>query len=333
MGGGQVSLKSRPLRAAIDLMDSRKLDLNLLVTFESLLAERNVSRAAARLGLSQPAVSAQLARLRDVFGDRLFVPVQRGIVPTARALELEAPLRAALDEVRGVVSSGRSFDPARAELTVKIAASDYVQLAVLGPFAVALRSRAPGVRVAAMPLDVRALAKQAEVGDVDLAIMMPSTAPPTLRHRHLLDETYVCVLRRRHPQVSGRLTLQSFLALEHVIVSPRGAGFWGPADEALAALGYRRHIVLSVSSFLVVPQVVSRSNLAALIPQRIADDFGRVLQVHEAPIEVEGFSLSMIWHERTHAHAAHRWIRDALIDWAQPPGRVDRLAAASSPTR
>jgi DNA-binding transcriptional LysR family regulator len=318
MGRPQVSLKSRLLRAAIDLMDTKKLDLNLLVTFESLLAERNVSRAATRLGLSQPAVSAQLARLRDVFGDRLFVPSQRGIVPTARALELEAPLRAALDDVRGVVSSGRSFDPTRAELIVKIAASDYVQSAVLGAFAVDLRTRAPGVRIAAVPLDARALVKQAETGDVDLAIMTPSTAPSTLRHRHLLEETYVCVLRRRHPEVSGRLALQTFLALEHIIVSPRGAGFWGPADEALAALGYRRRIVLSVSSFLVVPQIVSRSNLAALIPQRIANDFGRMLHVHKAPIEVEGFSLSLIWHERTHAHAAHRWIRDALIDWVQP---------------
>jgi DNA-binding transcriptional LysR family regulator len=315
MGRAQLSLKSWLLRAAIDRMDTRKLDLNLLVTFESLLAERNVSRAATRLGLSQPAVSAQLARLRDVFGDRLFVPAQRGIVPTARALELEAPLRVALDDVRGVVSSGRSFDPTRAELTVKIAASDYVQSAVLGPFAVDLRIRAPGVRIAAVPLDARVLVKQAETGDVDLAIMMPSTAPSTLRHRHLLEETYVCVLRRRHPEVSGGLALQTFLALEHIIVSPRGAGFWGPADEALAALGYRRRIVLSVSSFLVVPQIVSRSNLAALIPQRIANDFGRMLEVHKAPIEVEEFSLSLIWHERTHAHAAHRWIRDALIAW------------------
>jgi DNA-binding transcriptional LysR family regulator len=321
MGRPQVSLKSRMLHAAINLMDTRKLDLNLLVTFESLLAERNVSRAATRLGLSQPAVSAQLARLRDVFCDRLFVPAQRGIVPTARALELEAPLRAALDDVRDVVTSARSFDPTRAELTVKIAASDYVQSAVLGPFAIDLRTRAPGVRIAAVPLDARALVKQAETGDVDLAITLPSNAQSTLRHVHLLEETYVCVLRRRHPEVSGRLTLQTFLGLEHVIVSPRGAGFWGPADEALAALGYRRRIVLSVSSFLVVPQIVARSNLAALIPQRIANDFGRMLQAHKAPIEVEGFSLSLIWHERTNAHAAHRWIRDALIEWARPARR------------
>jgi DNA-binding transcriptional LysR family regulator len=295
-------------------MNKMKLDLNLLVTFEALLAERNVSRAAARLGLSQPAVSTQLARLRDVFGDRLFVPAHRGVVATARALELQAPLRAALDEVRGVVMSGRSFDPASADLTVKIAASDYVQSAVLAPFATALRARAPGIRIAALPLDGRTLARQAEEGNVDLAIMTPSTAPPALRQRHLFDETYMCITRRGHPRIAKRLDLKTFLALEHVIVSPRGAGFWGPADDSLAALGHRRRVVLSVSSFLVVPRIVAGSDLIALLPSRLAADVDPALQVFKPPVDVEGFSLSMVWHERTHDHAAHRWIRDALAE-------------------
>jgi DNA-binding transcriptional LysR family regulator len=295
-------------------MDS-KLDLNLLVAFEALLAERNVSRAAARLGLSQPAVSAQLARLRDVFGDRLFVPAHRGMVPTARALELQEPLRAALDGVRGVVSGGRQFDPARASLTVKIAASDYVQCAVVAPFAASLRRRAPGIRIAALPLDGRAIGRQAELGDIDLAIMTPATAPAALRHRALLDESYVCVARRRHPLIRGPLNLKTFLALDHVLVSPRGGGFWGPTDEALAARGHRRRVVLSVSSFLVVPDIVARSDLIALLPERISRGPGRSLQVLKPPIAVEGFSESMIWHERTHQHAGHRWIRDALADW------------------
>ena len=299
-------------------MNSAKLDLNLLVTFEALLAERNVSRAAARLGLSQPAVSTQLARLRDVFGDRLFVPAHRGVVATARALELQAPLRAALDEVRGVVMSGRSFDPARAELIVRIAASDYVHAAVLAPFALALRRRAPGILVAAVPItDGRTLARQAEEGDIDLAVTLPSTAPSTLRQRHLLDETYVCIGRRGHPRIGDRLDIKTFLAVEHVIVSPRGAGFWGPTDDALTALGRRRRVVLSVSSFLVVPKIVAGSDLIAIVPARIAHDSDRAVQILRPPVDVEGFSLSLVWHERTHDHAAHRWIRDALAEWAK----------------
>jgi DNA-binding transcriptional LysR family regulator len=302
-------------------MNSTKLDLNLLVTLEALLAERNVSRAAVRLGLSQPAVSTQLARLRDVFGDRLFVPAHRGIVATARALELQAPLRAALDEVRGVVMSGRSFDPAQAELTVKVAASDYVQSAVVAPFAIALRARAPGIRIAVLPIDGRALARQAEEGDVDLAIMTPSTAPEKLRRRHLLDETYTCIARRGHPRVTGRLDLRTFLALDHIIVSPRGAGFWGPTDESLAAVGQQRRVVLSVSSFLVVPQIVAASDLIALVPSRVASGSNCALQILKPPVAVEGFPLALVWHERTHDHAAHRWIRDALVERAKfaPP--------------
>lgn len=316
-------------------MNRKKLDLNLLVTFEALLVERNVSRAAARIGLSQPAVSTQLARLRDVFGDRLFVPAHRGIIATARALELQAPLRAALDELRSVVMSGRSFDPARADLTVRIAASDYAQSAMLTPFALALRPRAPGIRIAALPIDGRILARQAEDGDVDLAIMTPSTAPSNLHQRHLIDETYVCIARRGHPRIAGRLDLRTFLALEHVIVSPRGAGFWGPTDEALAALGHRRRVVLSVSSFLVVPQIVAGSDLVALVPARIAHGSDRALQILKPPIDVEGFSLSLIWHERSHDHAAHRWIRDALAEWAKsaPPSDGARPGRATSGTR
>ena len=301
-------------------MDS-KLDLNLLVTFEALLAERNVSRAATRLGLSQPAVSAQLARLRDVFGDRLFIPAHRGMVPTNRALELQEPLRTALDEVRGVMGGGREFDPARASLTVKIAASDYVQCAVLAPFAAGLRRRAPGIRIAALPLDGRVVGRQAELGDVDLAIMTRVTAPTTLRQRALLDERYVCIVRCHHPLVHGRLDLKTFLALDHVLVSPRGAGFWGPTDEALAALGHRRRVVLSVSAFLVVPEIIAHSDLIALLPERIARGRGRSLQVLKPPIAVEGFSQSMICHERAHQHAGHRWIRDTLADWCQPANR------------
>jgi DNA-binding transcriptional LysR family regulator len=142
--------------------------------------------------------------------------------------------------------------------------------------------------------------------DVDLVIMMPSTAPEKLRHRHLLDESYVCIARRGHPRIAGRLDLKTFLALEHVIVSPRGAGFWGPTDDSLATLGQRRRVVLSVSSFLVVPQIVAGSDLIALVPARIADASDRALQILKPPVDVEGFSLALVWHERTHDHAAHR---------------------------
>lgn len=302
-------------------MNTKRVDLNLLATLEALLAERNVTRAAARLGLSQPAVSTQLARLRDMFGDPLLIPAQRGMIPTARALELEEPLRAALDEARDLVTRGATFEPARADMTVSIAASDYVQYAVLMDFAFGLCRRAPGIRVALRALDGRLLGKQMEAGEVDLGIITSTTAPPALRSRHLFDEHYVCIARRGHPLVRRKITLDIFLAMEHVVVSPRGSGFRGPTDDALEALGRARKVVLSVGSFLVVPEIILRSDLVALVPERIVRDRAEQLHILEPPIAVEGFSMSLVWHERTHQHPGHRWVRDALVNAVQQAGR------------
>src|ERR1700682_4151598 len=152
-------------------MDTKRLDLDLLITLETLLVERNVTKAAARLHLSQPAVSAQLSRLRDLFDDALLIPAQRGMTPTAKAIELLDPLRHALDQVRAAVATHRNFDPAKAKLTVAIACTDYLQAAVIKPLVVELRTRAPGVRVALRNLDLPQLEAQMARGEVDLVLM------------------------------------------------------------------------------------------------------------------------------------------------------------------
>jgi DNA-binding transcriptional LysR family regulator len=171
------------------------------------MPEQNVTKAAARLHLSQPAVSAQLSRLRDVFDDPLLIPAQRGMTPTAKAVELLDPLRQALDQVRATVAMHRNFDPAKATLTVAIACTDYLQAAVIKPLMVDLRTRAPGVRVALRHLDTPQLEAQMARGDVHLALMTPQAAPPGLRTRHLFDEPYVLIGRRDHPQLRDGLTV------------------------------------------------------------------------------------------------------------------------------
>jgi len=293
-------------------MNTKKIDLNLLVALDALLAERNVTRAARRLGLSQPALSAQLARLRDLFGDALFLPAQRGVTPTARAIELEAPVRQALDQVHNVLARGRGFDPATADLTVAIACSDYVQLAVIAPLVLDLRASAPKLRIAIRQLDGALLGPQMEAGMVDLAVMTPSTAPPALRTRRLFHERYVTIARRRHPGVKGKLTLDDFVTLEHVVVSPRGGGLSGPVDTALGKLGRRRRIAVSTASFLFVPELVARSDLIATVPERLVQGRAERLQVLEPPLPVEGFAIGLVWHERTHQHPAHRWVRERV---------------------
>jgi DNA-binding transcriptional LysR family regulator len=294
-------------------MDTKRLDLNLLVTLETLLVERNVTKAAARLHLSQPAVSTQLSRLRHEFDDLLLIPAQRGMTPTAKAMELLDPLRQALDQVRATVASHRNFDPAKAKLTFAIACTDYLQAAVVKPLVAELRTRAPGVRVALRNLDMPQLETQMARGDVDLALMTPQAAPPGLRARHLFDERYVLIGRRKHPRLRDGITIAEFAKLEQVIVSLDGGGFVTPVDSALAALGHRRHVVLSAASFLFVPEIVTHSDFVALVPERLVRDRANKLKVMDCPFPVEGFAVGMVWHERSHGHSGQRWIREAIV--------------------
>jgi DNA-binding transcriptional LysR family regulator len=294
-------------------MDSKRLDLNLLVTLETLLVEQNVTKAATRLHLSQPAVSAQLSRLRQEFDDPLLIPAQRGMTPTAKAIELLDPLRQALDQVRATVATHRNFDPAKAKLTVAIACTDYLQAAVVKPLVVKLRTRAPGVRVALRNLDTLQLEAQMARGDVDLALMTPQAAPPSLRTRHLFDERYVLIGRRNHPRLRDGITVEEFAQLEHVIVSLGGGGFVTPVDNALAALGHSRNAVLSAASFLFVPEIVSQSDFVALVPERLVHDRTDKLKLIDCPFPVEGFAVGMVWHERSHGHSGQRWVREAIV--------------------
>ena len=305
-------LKSNLLPVVIQRMDTKNLDLGLLVTLEALLAEGNVTRAARRLNMSQPALSARLARLRDELGDPLLIPARRGMVLTQRAVELRQPLHEALEGVRRVVAEGMPSDPATMEATLVIAASDYVQFALLSRFSVALRTEAPKVRIAWRTFDMMALTTQLERGEVDLVLAMPESAPAAMRQRQLYEEEYVVIARQEHPAVRGALDLDLFCALDHVVVSPRGGGFAGPTDAALEAIGRRRTVALSTSGFLIVPEIVSRSDMIAVIPRRIADGWSDRLQVLEPPLHIPGFVIASIWHDRTTNHPAQSWLRDRL---------------------
>lgn len=295
-------------------MDIKQFDLNLLVTLDTLLAERNVSRAAKRLHLSQPALSARLTRLRELMGDPLLLPAQRGMIPTQRALELQAPLHAAIESVRQVIATGMAFDPATAMATIVIAASDYVQYSVLMPLALALKREAPGLSIAWRTIDTGMLDMQMARGEVDLALTTPETAPESLRMRTLYREEYVAIARSGHPALSQPLDLDTFCRLEHVIVSPQGGGFHGPVDDALTAIGLSRRVALSVPGFLVVPEIIARSDMIALVPARVAEGrMGRV-RLLTPPLTVPGFDMAMVWHERTTTHPLHRWLRQRMSD-------------------
>jgi len=308
-------------------MDGKRLDLNLLVTLEALLAEQNVTRAAERLHLSQPAVSAQLSRLRDLFGDALLTPVQRGMVPTARAIELREPLRAALEAVRQTIDSHRDFDPAAATLTIGLACTDYLQVALVTPLMAALRAEAPGLRVALRVLDARRLDTQMTRGEVDIALMQPRLAPEHLRHRVLFGDAYVLIARTGHPSLRAQPSIAEFVQLDHVVVSPEGGGFHTEADAAMGALGVQRRVVLSAASFLFVPDLVARTDFVALVPRRLVEGRAHGLQVLACPFPLPGFTIGLVWHERTHAHPAHRWLRERVVRLVGETAEVPRRSA------
>lgn len=295
--------------------DIRTLDLNLLKALDALLDERSVTRAASRLSLTQPAVSGMLNRLRDYFDDPLFIRVPHGMVPTTRAEALAAPVKRILADI-DVLLQPTDFDPRRASLTFTVAATDYALRAVMVPFIAALKTRAPAVRLRVVPVEPDRLAAQLEQGKIDVALLTPATTPGELHSRALYDERYVCMMRAGHPDAGKPLTLERFCALEHVLVSYEGESFHGVTDDALAQIGRARHVGLSVSSFLVLPEVLAISDMIAVVPQRMAAN-RQGMWVCEAPVAIPGFTKSMAWHGRTHRNPAQAWLRGLLLETSQ----------------
>ncbi|MBX9269083.1 LysR family transcriptional regulator [Chromobacterium violaceum] len=295
-------------------MDTRRLDLNLLQTLEALLEERNVTRAAARLHLSQPAVSAQLARLRDLFGDPLLLPAPRGMRPTAKAEQLLAPLQASLRQVRETLMTHQDFDPAEAEMTLQLACTDYTQAVAAIPLITRLREVAPGMRVAVRNLEAARLRRQMESGEVDLALISRDSAPSGLHAHPLFEDRYVLISRPGHPAWRQGATLESYLAQEHVVVSLGNGDFSTAVDVALAEQGWSRRVALSVGSFLLVPEIVSQTDFVALMPERLVSLRRVALDVRACPFPVRGFGVGMTWHPRNHGHPGQRWIRQLLSD-------------------
>lgn len=289
----------------------RRLDLNLLLTLDVLLQEHNVTRAAERLNFSQPSVSVHLSKLRDVLGDPLLLPGPRGMRPTARAEALREPLREALEALEQAVAPARPFNPAEASHTWRVAATDYAESTIILPALAGLRAAAPGTRLAVVEAVPPRLARQAEQGEIDLGFHTSEGAPEGLRGKVLFAERYVLVGRAGHPRLKRRPTLAQFCRLEHVIVSPDGGGFIGVTDEALAKVGLTRKVVLSVPHFLFMLSVLASTDLVGMLPARLVRGNG-ALQMVEPPVEVPGYEMAMLWHERVHRDPAHQWLREFI---------------------
>jgi DNA-binding transcriptional LysR family regulator len=298
------------------MLDIRKIDLNLLVAFEALFDERNVSRAAERLALTQPTVSSKLNRLRQLFDDPLFVRTQHGMLPTSKAESLADPVKALLVEVAVLVSPS-TFDPMVAKLTFSMAVNDYIQQVLVIPFIRALRQQAPHIRVAILPRSTAGPSILTR-GEVDLAITTAEYADPDMPSRLLYRERYVGIVRKSHPLKSRRPSLKELCRYDHVIASPAGGNFEGPTDEALSALGLKRNVVISVPSFHVLLDTVRTIDFVALIPQRLLHGRQHEFKVFAPPLSVPGFDVIACWHARVNNQPSHRWLRELLANVAKP---------------
>jgi DNA-binding transcriptional LysR family regulator len=291
------------------------IDLNLLVALDALLVERNVTRAAKRVGITQPAMSHALARLRTLLDDDILVRSKSGMLPTARARALEEPIRRALREIEEALRARPVFDPRTAERTFAIATSDYGELVVLPPLLERLAREAPRIdlRVHAVPED---WSTPLEEGVYDL-VLVPNAGdtPAGIVRQKLFDETFVCVLRKGHPAARRGLDLQTFVELPHVLIAPSGR-LGGIVDEALAQRSLTRRIALTVPHFLVAPLVIASSDLLLTLAERVARTFAKMapLEIRQPPLAVRGFAMYQSWHERRRGDPAHAWLRNLVAE-------------------
>ena len=294
-------------------MNLRRLDLNLLVIFDALMAERNVTRAAQRIALSQPAFSNALSRLRHYLKDELFIRGPDGMLPTPRALELAPQVHSALSALEHALDP-QDFDPLHAERTFSIDTNDYIVTAALPSLMQRLAREAPNIDVRILPPSGKSF-ERLDAREVDFAIGPYGDVPERFSAESIDDNDFACMMRGDHPLARGKLDLQRYAAAKHLLITPRGdpSGF---VDIALAEHGLSRRIVLTVNHFAVVPTIVAAGDMIVTLPRRIADlyahTYGLKLRPSPIPTPPTYSQIQLLWHKRLGQHPAYVWFRGLL---------------------
>lgn len=305
----------------IHCMNVRGIDLNLLVVFEALMKERSVSRAAHQIGLSQPATSNALGRLRQVFDDPLLVRRGNMMVPTPRALELAGHVHAGLAHLQAALESPDSFDAGVSTRSFVIATNDYGALVVLAPLMRRLREQAPGVTLMVRNLTVTSPRETLASGEVDLVITRVGPVTTDSPHESIYEDRFVSLVREGHPQVGKRLTLRRYVELDHLLISPRGKR-QGVVDTALEQRGYERHVALWVPHFLLAPAIVARTDLVVTMAERVAREVASRygLRVFPVPVALSPIVGGQFWDPRHEDEPGHRWLRQMVRESVDDPG-------------
>ena len=296
------------------------LDLNLLRVFDAVMTEQNLTRAADRLAMTQPAVSNALKRLRDAIGDELLIRTAHGVKPTPRAEALWPTVRNALAELEEAVAP-TVFDVSKAHATFRLAMADASAALWLPALVRVIEEEAPGINVRMVPLTTRDPRAILLRGDIDLAIgffpgvvaQLASGPDSPIRHEQLYSGKYLCVMRKDHPLAQQELTLDAYCEANHLLVSFSGRAR-GLVDEALAPINRQRRILLTVNQFFTAGRVVTNSNLITVLPRHLIAATGMTDQVitRELPFALPPVHVDMLWHERDARSPAHRWLRKHL---------------------
>ncbi|MGH8806914.1 MAG: LysR family transcriptional regulator [Noviherbaspirillum sp.] len=316
------------------------LDLNLLRVFDAVMTEQNLTRAAGRLAMTQPAVSNALRRLRDALGDELLIRTAHGVKPTPRAEGLWPAVRRALSELEEAIAPEQNFDIATANTTFRMAMADATAALWLPSLVRSIEREAPKLTVRMVPLTTREPRPMLLRGDIDLAVgFFPGVVSQLaggqgaqvspIRHEQLYSGRYVCVMRKSHPLAKDELTLDRYCAANHVLVSFSGRAH-GLVDEALAQLGRERRILLTVNQFFTAGRVVATSDLITVLPHHLIASTGMpgtALVTKDLPFELPQVHIDMLWHERDTRSPAHKWLRAHLSGTTKETAVKTRITA------
>jgi DNA-binding transcriptional LysR family regulator len=307
-------------------MNMSGFDLNLLRVLDALLREGSTVKAGARIGLSQPAVSAALGRLRHALNDDLFIRRGQGLEATDYARSLALPLRAILDDLEALLSGPGTFDPSTSNASFKLSGSDFFAEMLMPRLAEQVSKRAPGMRVQLVDLVPDSYVDTLERYEVDIALIPAVAFPDWVDHRPVFWSSFSVIARHGHPRLARAnlkagdvVPIDLFCDLGHVLFSPEGK-LKAMGDAALARVGRERRVVMTMPVFSGVYRAVSESDLVALIPTQLANRVAskQGLNVYEAPMPVDHALITMIWHKRSTATPEHRWLRDLIAEILLP---------------
>lgn len=297
-------------------MNIGSLDLNLLVVFDAILRERSITLAASRIGLSQPAMSNALARLRHTLNDPLFVRTSHGMEPTPYAEQIAGPISRACESIENALRVGSTFDPASSSRTFTFYMTDIGEVVLLPSILRHLQKVAPRISIKVVRVPQRGAQHAMTAGEVDLAIGLFPSLQAGFYEQMLYRDTFVCIARADHPQIRHTLTRRQFTEIPHVLVSSAGTGHEAAVENIIARQRVKRSIALTVPHFLVLPMIVAQTDLIVTIPQRVALAFSGTpgMKILKPPIGFPHIDIKQHWHERFHHDPANKWMRGVVAE-------------------